>query len=229
MTKEKEKEKRMTFSGLYVVLILINITCLIVSNIIVVKTVQVFGLIFAASNMIYPVTYILDDVFTEVYGYKKARFVTWMSFLCNLIVVIFFAITIALPASNEFKYQTDLVNILGNTPRVLCACFLSFLAGSLSNAIVLSKLKVVTKGKFLFVRTIGSTLVGEALDCIIFFPFAMYGTISNEALMHVMIDAFFFKVGLEILFTPITYFVISKVKKYEELDTFDHDEEYHLI
>ena len=226
---KKEKETKVTYSGLYVLLILINITCLIVSNIIVVKTVQVFGLIFAAANMIYPITYILDDVFTEVYGFKKARFVTWMSFLCNLIVVIFFTITIALPASSEFKYQTDLVNILGNTPRVLCASFLSFVAGSLSNAIVLSKLKLVTKGKFLFIRTIASTLVGEALDCIIFFPFAMYGTISNDALFHVMINAFFFKVGLEILFTPITYFVINKVKKYEGIDTFDHDEEYHLI
>ena len=226
---KKEKETKVTYSGLYVLLILINITCLIVSNIIVVKTVQVFGLIFAAANMIYPITYILDDVFTEVYGFKKARFVTWMSFLCNLIVVIFFSITIALPASSEFKYQTDLVNILGNTPRVLFASFLSFVAGSLSNAIVLSKLKLVTKGKFLFMRTIGSTLVGEALDCIIFFPFAMYGTISNDALFHVMINAFFFKVGLEILFTPITYFVINKVKKYEGIDTFDHDEEYHLI
>ncbi len=226
---KKEKETKVTYSGLYVLLILINITCLIVSNIIVVKTVQVFGLIFAAANMIYPITYILDDVFTEVYGFKKARFVTWMSFLCNLIVVIFFTITIALPASSEFKYQTDLVNILGNTPRVLCASFLSFVAGSLSNAIVLSKLKLVTKGKFLFIRTIASTLVGEALDCIIFFPFAMYGTISNDALFHVMINAFFFKVGLEILFTPITYLVVNKVKKYEGIDTFDHDEEYHLI
>ena len=226
---KKEKETKVTYSGLYVLLILINITCLIVSNIIVVKTVQVFGLIFAAANMIYPITYILDDVFTEVYGFKKARFVTWMSFLCNLIVVIFFTITIALPASSEFKYQTDLVNILGNTPRVLCASFLSFVAGSLSNAIVLSKLKLVTKGKFLFIRTIASTLVGEALDCIIFFPIAMYGTVSNDVLFQVMTNAFFFKVGLEILFTPITYFVINKVKKYEGIDTFDHDEEYHLI
>jgi len=227
--EKQEKEKRLTYSGLYLVLVLINITCLIVSNIIVVKTVQVFGLIFAASNMIYPVTYILDDVFTEVYGYKKARFVTWMSFMCNLIVVIFFAITIALPPSKEFIFQSDLENILGNTPRVLLACFASFLAGSLANAIVLSKLKVATNGKFLFIRTIGSTLVGEALDCIIFFPFAMFGTISNDALLHVMINAFLFKVGLEILFTPITYFVISKVKKYEGIDTFDHGEEYYLI
>ena len=226
---KKDNEKKLTYSGLYIILVLINITCLIVSNIIVVKTVKIFGLIFAASNMIYPVTYILDDVFTEVYGYKKARFVTWMSFLCNLIVVIFFSITIALPASDEFLYQKDLINILGNTPRVLLASFASFLVGSLANAIVLSKLKVVTKGKFLFIRTIGSTLVGEALDCIIFFPFAMYGTISNDVLVQVMINAFFFKVGLEILFTPLTYFVISKVKKYEGIDTFDHDEEYHII
>ena len=229
MKKEKTKEKRLTFSSLYIMLILINITCLIVSNIIVVKTVQVFGLIFAASNMIYPVTYILDDVFTEVYGYKKARFVTWMSFMCNLIVVIFFTITILLPSSSEFQYQSDLVHILGNTPRVLVGCFLSFLAGSLSNAIVLSKLKVITKGKFLFIRTIASTLVGEALDCIIFFPIAMYGTISNSALLEVMVNAFFFKVGLEIAFTPITYLVVSCVKKHEELDTYDHDEKYHLI
>ncbi len=216
------KKNRVTYSGLYIILVLINVACVLASNIIVVKTLSLFGLVFAASNLVYPVTYIIGDILTEVYGYKKAKFSTWMSFLCNLIIVIFFAITIALPGSSEFQYQSDLVHILGNTPRILVSAFLAFSVGSLANALVLSKLKVAMKGKYLFFRTIFSTIVGEGLDCLIFFPLAMFGTISNNALIEVMISSFIFKVVFEIVFTPLIIFIIKKVKDYENLDTFDN-------
>ena len=225
----KKKKEKTTYSTLFVAMMVINITCLIVSNIIVIKTANIFGLIFAASNILYPITYVFDDVFAEVYGFKKARFVTWMSFLCNLIAVIFFAITIAMPPSSEFQYQSAIETVLGNTPRVLVASFISFLLGSLANAAVLSKLKVWTEGKMLFLRTIGSTLVGEFIDSIIFFPIAFYGTISNQSLVHLMVNAFCFKVALETLMTPFTYFVIGKVKKWDGIDTYDHGLRYRLF
>jgi uncharacterized integral membrane protein (TIGR00697 family) len=159
---------------------------------------------------------------TEVYGYKKAKFSTWMSFLCNLIIVIFFAITIAIPGSSEFQYQSDLVHILGNTPRILISAFLAFSIGSLANALVLSKMKVATKGKFLVLRTISSTIIGEGLDCLFFFPLAMYGTISNKALIEVMVSSFIFKVIFEVVFTPLVVLIIKRIKEFEKLDTFDN-------
>lgn len=219
MNKEKEK---ITYSSLYIFLVLINVACVLASNIIVVKTISIFGFVFAASNMVYPFTYIIGDILAEVYGYKKAKFSTWMSFLCNLIIVIFFAITIAIPGSSEFQYQSDLVHILGNTPRILVSAFLAFSIGSLANALVLSKLKVATKGKFLVLRTISSTIIGEGLDCLIFFPLAMYGTISNIALIEVMVSSFIFKVIFEVVFTPLVVLIIKKIKKIEKLDTYDN-------
>ena len=219
MNKEKEK---ITYSGLYIFLVLINVACVLASNIIVVKTISIFGFVFAASNMVYPFTYIIGDILAEVYGYKKAKFSTWMSFLCNLIIVIFFAITIAIPGSSEFQYQSDLVHILGNTPRILVSAFLAFSVGSLANALVLSKLKVATKGKFLVLRTISSTIIGEGLDCLIFFPLAMYGTISNKALIEVMVSSFIFKVIFEVVFTPLVVLIIKRIKEFEKLDTFDN-------
>lgn len=126
--------KKQTYSKIFIILCGINITCLLVSNIITVKTINIFGLIFTAADILFPVTYILNDVFTEVYGFNKAKLVIWLSFLCNLIMVTVFGIAIWLPADESFTLQNDLVNILGSTPRILVASFISFLVGNFTNA-----------------------------------------------------------------------------------------------
>ena len=174
--------KKENYSKIFIILGSLNITCLLISNIITIKTINIFGLIFTAGDILFPITYILNDVFTEVYGFKKARFIIWISFFCNLLMVIIFGITIALPVDETFEMQSALVNILGSTPRILFASFISFLIGNFANSIVLSKMKVKTKGKYLALRTITSTLIGEGLDTLLFIPIVFIGTLDLKSI-----------------------------------------------
>lgn len=199
------------------------------SNIITIKTINISGLIFTAGDILFPITYILNDVFTEVYGFKKARFIIWISFFCNLLMVIIFGITIALPVDETFEMQSALVNILGSTPRILFASFISFLIGNFANSIVLSKMKVKTKGKYLALRTITSTLIGEGLDTLLFIPIVFIGTLDLKSILFLMIDTYILKVLLEVVLTPITYKVVKFIKRKENVDTFDNEVKYKIF
>lgn len=221
--------KKENYSKIFMILCALNITCLLISNIITIKTINIVGLVFTAGDILFPITYILNDVFTEVYGYNKSRFIIWISFFCNLLMIIVFQITIALPSSEAFEFQSDLENILGNTPRVLLASFISFLAGNFANAIALSKIKVKTNGKYLALRTIVSTLIGEGLDTIIFVPIVFLGTLDIKTMLFLMFDMYILKVLIEVVFTPITYKVVGFIKKKENIDTFDNEVKYKIF
>lgn len=221
--------KKENYSKIFMILCALNITCLLMSNIITIKTINIVGLVFTAGDILFPITYILNDVFTEVYGYNKSRFIIWISFFCNLLMIIVFQITIALPSSEAFEFQSDLENILGNTPRVLLASFISFLAGNFANAIALSKIKVKTNGKYLALRTIVSTLIGEGLDTIIFVPIVFLGTLDIKTMLFLMFDMYILKVLIEVVFTPITYKVVGFIKKKENIDTFDNEVKYKIF
>ena len=221
--------KEEKFSKLFVILLAINITCLLISNIITIKTISILGIVFTAADLLFPITYILNDVFTEVYGYNKARFVVWTSFFCNLLMVIVFFIAIKIPGSPEFLIQNEFEDVLGNTPRILAASFIAFLIGSISNAIVLSKLKVKTKGKRLYVRTIVSTLVGEGLDSLVFFPIVFLGELPIGMIFKMVLCVYVLKIVIEVAFTPITYWVVRKIKEKEKIDTYDNNIKYKVI
>lgn len=221
--------KKEGFSKIFVILCTLNITCLLISNIITIKTLNIFGLIFTAGDILFPITYILNDLFTEVYGFNKAKFIIWLSFFCNLLMVTIFSITIVLPAGESFELQDELINVLGSTPRILIASFLAFLVGNFANSIVLSKMKVKTSGKYLPLRTIGSTLIGEALDTIIFIPIVFIGNLSFYNIILLIINTYILKVTLEVVLTPITYKVVNFVKKKEEIDTFDNNLKYKIL
>ena len=221
--------KKENYSKIFIILGSLNITCLLISNIITIKTINIFGLIFTAGDILFPITYILNDVFTEVYGFKKARFIIWISFFCNLLMVIIFGITIALPVDETFEMQSALVNILGSTPRILFASFISFLIGNFANSIVLSKMKVKTKGKYLALRTITSTLIGEGLDTLLFIPIVFIGTLDLKSIYFLMIDTYILKVLLEVVLTPITYKVVKFIKRKENVDTFDNEVKYKIF
>lgn len=221
--------KKENYSKIFIILGSLNITCLLISNIITIKTINISGLIFTAGNILFPITYILNDVFTEVYGFKKARFIIWISFFCNLLMVIIFGITIALPVDETFEMQSALVNILGSTPRILFASFISFLIGNFANSIVLSKMKVKTKGKYLALRTITSTLIGEGLDTLLFIPIVFIGTLDLKSILFLMIDTYILKVLLEVVLTPITYKVVKFIKRKENVDTFDNEVKYKIF
>ena len=221
--------KKEEYSKIFIILCGINITCLLVSNIITIKTINIFGLIFTAGDILFPITYILNDVFTEVYGFNKSKLIIWLSFFCNLLMVIIFKITILLPVNETFDMQNDLVNILGSTPRILISSIISFLVGNFANSIVMSKMKVKTKGKYLALRTIGSTLIGEGLDTIIFIPIVFIGALDLKTILFLIIDTYVLKVTLEVILTPITYKVVEFIKNKENIDTFDNEQKSRIF
>ena len=221
--------KKENYSKTFIILCILNITCLLISNIITIKTVNILGLIFTAADLLFPITYILNDVFTEVYGFNKARFVIWASFFSNLLMVTIFQIVIWLPPDETFTIQNELQNILGSTPRILLASFLAFLVGNFANSIVLSKIKVKTKGQYLGFRTIISTIIGEGLDTLLFIPIVFVGTLEIKDILMLMLDVYLLKVLIEIILTPLTYKVIDFIKRKENIDTYDNNIKYNFF
>lgn len=218
------------FSTLFLIITAVYVTCLLLSNLIAGKLWAVTETaMLPAAVVLFPVTYILGDVFTEVYGFKKARTIIWLGFICNFFAVAVYIITIAMPHPSFFENQSAYEIVLGATPRVTIASFIGYLFGEFSNSAVLSKLKVKTKGKHLWLRTILSTIVGEGFDSIIFITISFWGTMPNSALSQMILFQFLFKVFYEIIFTPATYLIVGWIKKKENVDVFDYEENYKLI
>ncbi len=198
------------------------IACLIAANLIAVKLVSIAGLVLPAAVVIFPITYIFGDILTEVYGFKRARLVIWTGFAANLVVVAAIALAQALPPASFWKGQAAYVEILGQTPRILAGSFAAYLVGEFLNSMVLSRLKLATKGRFLWTRTIGSTLVGQAADSAIFITIAFAGTIPHGELLALIATQWLFKVAYEIAATPLTYLIVGFLKRRERIDTYDY-------
>ena len=208
-------------STLFVVVVALFVTDLLVSNIIAVKAITIFGRPLQAADLIFPITYILGDVLTEVYGYAKARRAIWIGFACNLFAVAAINLGQALPADPSWTGQAAYEAILGSQSRILLASFTAFLVGEFVNSYVLAKMKIWTHGRLLWARTIGSTIFGQACDTAIFLTIAFYGDWPNELLFAVIINQWLFKVGYEALATPFTYLIVNKLKRAEGIDFYD--------
>jgi uncharacterized integral membrane protein (TIGR00697 family) len=207
----------------FVVVVAIFITCLLIANIIAVKLVNIFGLTVPAAIVIFPISYICGDVLTEVYGYRRARQVIWLGFACNLLAVVAIWAGQMLPGAAFWDAQAAYVRILGFTPRLLVASFCAYLVGEFANSIVMARMKVLTAGRMLWTRTIGSTIVGEGLDSLIFITIAFLGVIPPGGILSAIITQWLFKVAYETLATPLTYAVVNFLKRQEGLDVFDRD------
>jgi uncharacterized integral membrane protein (TIGR00697 family) len=214
------------------------VTTLIVSNIIAVKLISVWTLVLPAAVILFPIAYIIGDVLTEVYGFARARQVIWTGFFCNLIAVL--AIWLAgrlvpppfwtlgvfdSPQTAQQAYDA----ILGFAPRLLLASFLAYLVGEFLNSIVLAKLKVKTEGRYLWVRTIASTIVGQGADSLVFITIAFWGVFPAFALGQAILSQWLFKVAFETLATPFTYWVVNALKRSEGVDIFDTDTDFSPI
>lgn len=209
----------------------IFVTVLIISNIVAVKLVQIFGLTLPAAVVLFPIAYIFGDVLTEVYGYSQARKVIWTGFFCNLLAVIaiwaagllppasFWTLGYAAPGDAQNAFQA----ILGFTPRLLAASFVAYLVGEFLNSFVMAKLKLKTGGRFLWIRTISSTILGEGADSAIFITTAFLGVIPGAGLVQAILSQWLFKVAYEVAATPLTYWVVNALKKAENEDYFDRD------
>jgi queuosine precursor transporter len=214
----------MKISYRLVIIIAVFITCLITANIIAVKVIAFGSFILPAAVFVFPISYIFGDILTEVYGYKTARKVIWLGFGCNLLFVLFAWIGQILPGAPFWEGQDAYKSILGYTPRLLAASFAGYLVGEFVNSFVLARMKILTKGRWLWTRTIGSTIFGEGLDTAIFIIFAFIGTPSFAFIM--IFNHWVSKVGIEVVFTPVTYIVVNWLKRKEGIDTYDFKTRY---
>ena len=212
----------MTVSHRFVVVTALFVTCLITANIIIAKQISVGGLVLPAAIIIFPLSYIIGDILTEVYGYQQARRVIWLGFLCNLIAVAAIWIGKILPPAPIFEAQPAYERILGSTPRFLLASFVAYLAGEFANSFVLAKMKIKTRGRWLWARTIGSTLVGQAIDTLIVLTIAFVGVLPFPVLGTMILSHWLVKTVYEAAATPLTYGVIGYLKRKEDIDTYDH-------
>ncbi len=215
-----------TVSVLYLLLTSVFVTCLLLSNIIAGKLMTVAGVVLPSAAVLFPVTYIFGDVLTEVYGFKRARLAIWIGFGANLLMSAVFLAALALPHPDFWQSQAAYETVLGFTPRVVAASLIAYSAGELSNSVVLSRMKVLTRGRWLWTRTIGSTIVGEAVDTLLFLGIAFYGTLPLSTLALMMLAQYAWKVLYEAAATPLTYLFVRQVKRVEAIDTFDHSVRY---
>lgn len=227
--KEKKHVPGEKGSPWFVVIVAIFITCLITANIIAVKLISLYGFILPAAIVIFPLSYIIGDVLTEVYGYRQARRVIWLGFFCNFIAVVAIWLGQMLPSASFWDGQASYERILGYAPRLLLASFLAYLVGEFSNAFVLAKMKIATKGRWLWFRTIGSTLIGQGLDSTVFIILAFAGTIPLTALFSAVVIQWLAKSLYEAVVTPVTYVVVAFLKRREGLDVYDHDTKFNPL
>lgn len=199
------------------------VSVLLISNVASSKIVNLHWFTFDGGTLLFPLSYIFGDVLTEVYGYKKSRQVIWLGFFAAILMSLVFIVVGKLPSAADWGNQDAYDKILGLTPRIVIASLVAYFCGEFLNSFVLAKIKIITKGKFLWVRTIGSTMVGEFFDSLIFILIAFFGILSNSLLFTLIISNYIFKISIEILFTPITYKVINFLKKREKEDLYDYN------
>ena len=223
----------MRFTGTFVIVVALFVTVLIISNIIAVKTITIlpipwFGdpaIVLPASIIIFPISYIIGDVLTEVYGYRIARGVIWLGFVANLMVVAALWLATIIPGAFFWSQesQDSYTFVLGQVPGIVIASFIAYLVGEFSNSTVLALLKFWMKGRLLFVRTISSTVVGQGFDSFIFIfiAFGVFGDWSDTALFGAALAQWIIKILYEALATPLTYLVVGRLKHREGIDVID--------
>ncbi|MBA7625549.1 queuosine precursor transporter [subsurface metagenome] len=209
----------MKVSHRLLIITVLFVTCLLTANIVGVKMFSLGFVSLPAAVILFPLSYIIGDVLTEVYGYRIARRVIWLGFACNLIFVIFAWVGQLLPPDPLWEGQEAYESILGYTPRLLIASFLGYFAGEFANSFVLAKMKIFTKGRWLWSRTIGSTIVGQGVDSAIFIVGAYFGASFFSPL--IILYHWLAKTIFEAVATPATYSVVNYLKRKEAVDTYD--------
>lgn len=204
---------------LYVAILFV--ATLMISNTVAVKIIQIGGFFFTGAIFIFPLTYIFGDILTEVYGYKASRKIIWSGLIANVIMSLGYFLVQSLPSAPFWPNQGAYETILGIVPRIVLASIVGYFVGEFCNSYVLSKMKIFMSGKHLWMRTIGSTIVGEGVDTFLFVTIAFIGTIPNSSLLMVIISGYLFKVFYEVLATPLTYLIVNKLKKAEGVDVYD--------
>lgn len=205
--------------------ILFNV-CLIASNLLETKVIQIFGITATAGLIVFPISYIINDCIVEVWGFKKARLIIWTGFAMNFLVAAFGQIAVQLPAAPFWEGGEGFNFVFGLAPRIAVASLAAFLVGSFLNAYVMSKMKVASNGKNFSLRAVVSTLVGESADSFIFFPIAFIGLVPFNEILIMIITQAILKSLYEVVALPLTIRVVKYIKHIEGTDVFDRDLSY---
>ncbi|MCX4291698.1 MAG: queuosine precursor transporter [Odoribacter sp.] len=208
--------------------VLFNV-CLIASNLLETKVIQVGGVTATAGLIVFPVSYIINDCIAEVWGFKKARLIIWSGFAMNFLVVAFAQLAIMLPAAPFWEGEAGFNFVFGMAPRIVMASLCAFLVGSFLNAYVMSRMKIASRGRHFSVRAMVSTLVGESADSILFFPIAFGGMIPAEELLVMIFTQAVLKSLYELLVLPLTVKVVRVIKKIEQTDVYDTGISYNIL
>lgn len=198
------------------------VAVLIVSNTASTKILDLGPFTFDGGTILFPLAYIFGDILTEVYGYRNSRKVIWTGFACLALATLTYYAVGLLPAAEGWTGEEAYQQILGIVPRIAIASLIAYFAGEFSNSYILARMKIWTKGRWLWMRTIGSTLVGEGVDTGLFAVIAFAGALPNSLLIAIIVSNYVFKVGIEVIFTPITYVLVGWLKKREHEDYYDY-------
>lgn len=195
---------------------------LLISNVVASKILVLGPLSIDGGGILFPLTYIFGDILTEVYGYKRTRKAIWMGFGANLVMAATFMLVGILPPAPDWPYQDAYMTILGQSSRIVLASVTAYFCGEFINSFILAKMKIITRGKLLWSRTIGSTIFGEAVDTTVFMIIAFWGVLPADLFIAVGVSGYLLKVAIEVLFTPFTYLIINFLKKRESEDYYDY-------
>jgi hypothetical protein len=197
------------------------VAVLLISNIASMKILDLGPFTFDGGTILFPLSYIFGDILTEVYGYSRSRKVIWLGFLSAALMSVTLMVVGWLPPAADWPNQDAYNRILGLTPRIVTASLIAYFAGEFFNSFTLAKLKVLTRGRWLWIRTIGSTLIGQAVDTVLFIAIAFTGTLPANLIWTLVISNYLFKCGVEAAFTPVTYWLSGWLKLQEQEDFYD--------
>lgn len=193
------------------------------------KIIMVGGFTVSATIIYFPFTYIISDLLTEVYGYAKARSVLWIVLFCSMTAGLVYSLVVALPPAPGFNGNDAFKTVLGQVPLNLFGSWIAMMVGGIVNDYIMAKMKLITKGKYLWTRTISSTIAGEGIDTLLFYFIALYAVIPSGMFLTSVLSGWFLKVGVEVVMTPVTYWVVDRLKKVEQEDYFDTDTDFNPL
>jgi queuosine precursor transporter len=205
------------------------VVVLLVSNVAAAKALRLsgwLGLDIDGGTLLFPISYIFGDILVEVYGYARSRRVIWLGFASNALAALVFSLVVALPPSPDWHLQEAFAAVLGQTPRIVLASLVAFWFGEFSNSYIMAKMKILTRGRWLWTRTVGSTIVGEGLDSLLFQVIAFGGVWPLALVLRVSLWNYILKVAYEVLATPVTYAVVRALKRAEQEDFYDRDTDF---
>lgn len=213
----------------FMILGIVFCACLIASNLLETKVIQLGPVTITAGFLVFPVSYIINDCIAEVWGFGRARLIIWIGFATNFFMVALFQLAVALPSAPFWEGDAAFRFVFGLAPRIAAASLAAFLLGSFLNAYVMSRMKIASRGKHFSLRAVLSTLVGESADSFIFFPLAFGGLVPVQELLHMMAVQIFAKTAYEILVLPLTIRVVTRLKTLEGIDAYDTNVSYNIL